>query len=126
MIALPVVDLPQPDSPTSPSVSPSQHVEADVRDRVDLQPGAPDRELDDEVLDAQQRLVVGAAGARCRCPAIRTTDARSVTTAPLVARDRRAGRGLARGEVARRARLARGGADREAAAEAVAGRRRRR
>ena len=55
MIALPVVDLPQPDSPTRPSVSPAHHVEADVRDRVHLQAGAPDRELDDEVLDAQQR-----------------------------------------------------------------------
>ena len=36
MIARPVVDLPQPDSPTRPSVSPAQHVEADARHRVDL------------------------------------------------------------------------------------------
>ncbi len=37
MTARPVVLLPQPDSPTSPRVSPVLHVEADVRDRVDLQ-----------------------------------------------------------------------------------------
>ena len=32
-----------------------------------LQPGAADRELDDEVLDAQQRLVRRRGGGRCRC-----------------------------------------------------------
>ena len=44
-----------------------QHVEADVGDGVDLQPGAADRELDDEVLDPQQGLALAVAGGRCRC-----------------------------------------------------------
>ena len=52
MIARPVVDLPQPDSPTSPRVSPFEHVEADVGDRVHPQAGVAERELDDELLDA--------------------------------------------------------------------------
>ena len=60
MSARPVVDLPQPDSPTRPSVSPSLDVEAHVRHGVDLQPGRTDRELDDEVLGAQQHVVRGA------------------------------------------------------------------
>ena len=34
--ARPAVDFPHPDSPTMPSVSPAQHVEADVGDRVHL------------------------------------------------------------------------------------------
>ena len=37
------------------------HVEADPGDRADDQPGAPERELDDEVLGAQHRVVVGRA-----------------------------------------------------------------
>ena len=57
MIALPVVDLPQPDSPTSPSVSPGFTSRLTFGDGVDLQPGAADGELDDEILDAQQRLL---------------------------------------------------------------------
>ena len=34
MMARPVVDLPQPDSPTSDSVSPGVQVEGDILDRV--------------------------------------------------------------------------------------------
>ena len=44
-----------------------QHVEADARHGVHLQPGAPDRELDDEVLDAQQRRRPAAGGGPCPC-----------------------------------------------------------
>ena len=121
MIALPVVDLPQPDSPTRPSVSPVQDVEADVGDGVDLQARATDRELDDEVLDPQQRLV---GGRRCavplpairRLPDVRSTVSPSLAavgsaaaTPALVARERlgafgRADRVEARELVARRCR----------------------
>ena len=58
------VDLPQPDSPTRPSVSPGRDVEADVVDRphradlaVDQQPRL-DREVLDEVVDLEQVLAV--------------------------------------------------------------------
>ena len=56
MIALPVVDLPQPDSPTSPSVSPGFTSRLMFVDGVDLQPGVPHRELDHEVLHPKQRV----------------------------------------------------------------------
>ena len=65
--ALPIVDLPQPDSPTSPRVSPGSTSMLTFGHRVDLEAGAPDRELDDEVLDAQQRLRRRGGGGRCRC-----------------------------------------------------------
>ena len=57
------------------------HVDADVGDRVHVQPGAADGELDDEVLDPQQRLVGGRAGARSRCRPFRPPTV-LVTTAP--------------------------------------------
>ena len=66
----PVVDLPQPDSPTRPRVSPVEDVEGDVADRVDLadpaadQPAATDREVLDQVAHRQHRSPV-AAGRRC-------------------------------------------------------------
>ena len=61
MIARPVVDLPQPDSPTMPSVSPREHVEADPRHRPDGA-AATDRELDDQVFDAQDVVAVAQVG----------------------------------------------------------------
>ena len=67
MIARPVVDLPQPDSPTSPSVSPGSTSRLMSETALTLSPVRPDRELDDEVLDAQQGLALRAAGGRCRC-----------------------------------------------------------
>ena len=62
----PVVDLPQPDSPTSPSVSPGCDVERNAVDRVhapDLarQKPAVNRKLLLETSDAQQRLAHDAA-----------------------------------------------------------------
>ena len=36
----------------------AQHIEADPADCIDLQAGATDRELDDEILDAQQHIIV--------------------------------------------------------------------
>ena len=50
---------------------PALHVEADARHGVDDQAGAPDGELDDEILDAQQR-VLGVARWALPVPAIRT------------------------------------------------------
>ncbi len=38
----------------------AQHVEADAADGVDLQPGATDGELDDEILDPQQHIALVA------------------------------------------------------------------
>ena len=54
MIARPVVDLPQPDSPTRPSVSPSRTSRL-MPETAWTVAAADGRELDDEVLDAQQR-----------------------------------------------------------------------
>ncbi|MDZ7702471.1 MAG: hypothetical protein U5J98_10675 [Halobacteriales archaeon] len=61
----PVVDFPQPDSPTSPSVSPALDVEVDAVDRLDAR-RLPAQQLVDqrvalevvlrEPLDAEQRL----------------------------------------------------------------------
>ena len=71
MIALPVVDLPQPDSPTSPRVSPSFTSRLTSDTACTLQPGTTDRKLDDEILDAQQRVAfrpqmrVATAGHLC-------------------------------------------------------------
>ena len=46
----------------------AQDVEADPGDGADGQPGAPDGELDHEVLGAQDDVVAGRrAGGRCRC-----------------------------------------------------------
>ena len=65
----PSVDLPQPDSPTSPSVSPALHVERHAVDRVHrcatLAPhhGRPDREVLDSRAPCSSRL---AAAARSR------------------------------------------------------------
>ena len=55
-----VVDLPQPDSPTRPSVSPSTNVERDVLDRVHHSPDAAedrllDRKMLRQVVDLDQR-----------------------------------------------------------------------
>ena len=61
-----------------------EHVDADVGHGVDLEPGAPDRELDDEVLDAQQRLVggaeVGGAAAGHQTAAMATADSTPACT----------------------------------------------
>ena len=56
----PSVDFPQPDSPTSPSVSPSRTAKRDVVDGVDradlaLEQALPDREVLLDVLDLEQR-----------------------------------------------------------------------
>ena len=56
----PVVLLPQPDSPTRPSVSPGGQLEADAVDRMHVvdhaaQQPAADREVLLQVLDLQQR-----------------------------------------------------------------------
>ena len=76
------VVFPQPDSPTRPSVSPALHREVDAVHRVDLADGALeksglDREVLDEVLDAEDLLAErgalwifasapSAAAVRCR------------------------------------------------------------
>ena len=57
-----MVDLPQPDSPTTPSVSPLRHGEGDAVDRLDAadllleDDAAGNREVLLEVLDLEQRL----------------------------------------------------------------------
>ena len=50
-----MVDFPQPDSPTSPSVSPSPDREAHPRHGVDGLAAAP--ELDHQVVDLEHRIV---------------------------------------------------------------------
>ena len=61
-----MVDLPQPDSPTTPSVSPLQDVEADAVDRAhhlalaELQALAFQREVFQQVAHQQQRLARSA------------------------------------------------------------------
>ena len=68
--ARPVVDLPQPDSPTTPRVSPGVEGEAhaadglDVADRAAQQPAAPDREVHDEVADVEQMSARSTARSR--------------------------------------------------------------
>ena len=64
MRARPVVDLPQPDSPTSPRVSPCRTSRLTSETAWTLRPVAPDRELDDEVLDPQERCRPGGAQVR--------------------------------------------------------------
>ncbi len=69
IIARPVVLLPQPDSPTSPSVSPRRIAERDSvhgLDRADLRlkDARPDREMDLEVLDLDE--VPGSAARPAR------------------------------------------------------------
>ena len=62
----PVVDLPQPDSPTRPSVSPAVEVEADAVDRMHARrPCATSRppltgKCFDQIADAQQRFASSA------------------------------------------------------------------
>ena len=62
----PVVDFPEPDSPTSPSVLPGRDVEADAVDRVDVstrpldEEPALDREALDEVAHLEERLARSA------------------------------------------------------------------
>ena len=51
-IALPRVDLPQPDSPTRPTVSPDSIVRLDAIDGMDR--AEPAAEVDDEILDGEQ------------------------------------------------------------------------
>ena len=70
MIALPVVDLPQPDSPTRPSVSPCFTSRLTFETACTLRPLRPDRELDHEILDAQQHVFAVAQMGGTR-PAIR-------------------------------------------------------
>ena len=63
-MARPVVDLPQPDSPTRPSVSPLLDVEGDAVDGLVLgdlaldQEAGRDGEVDLEVFDVDQDLSV--------------------------------------------------------------------
>ena len=129
MTARPVVDLPQPDSPTSPRVSPSHHVEADARDRVDSRPVLPSGNSTTRLLDAQQRLARvaqmggaasghqasspaagGGRGGRARCR--RCRGRRGAAAARLRASascPRACPRGPARGSVARDLGLCSGG-----------------
>ena len=66
MIALPVVDLPQPGLADDAERLAVGEVEADVADGVDR--AARRRELDDQVLDLEhQVVVVRRGGGRCRC-----------------------------------------------------------
>ena len=63
--------LPEPDSPTIPSVLPAKHLVGDPVDRV--HDAVFGRELDAQVLDAQQRLAArgardGGGSARSRVP----------------------------------------------------------
>ena len=63
MIARPTVVLPQPDSPTSPSVSPRSSVERHAVDgahlaRLARKHAAEDREPDVQVLNFENRLVM--------------------------------------------------------------------
>ncbi len=67
MIARPVVLLPQPLSPTSPSVSPRSTSKLIPVTALTFKPGAPDGELDDEVLHAQHH-VRGVAQVRLAGP----------------------------------------------------------
>ena len=76
MIALPVVDLPQPDSPTMPSVSRSARSRLTSLTAWTVPRRA--RELDDEVLDLEHQVVavvaeVGGAGAGHQMPPSRTS-----------------------------------------------------
>ena len=77
MIARPVVDLPQPDSPTRPSVSPRTTSKLTPDTAWTVRPAAGG-ELDDEVLDPAGRRVgvvaeVGLAGGRRRVRSIAAT-----------------------------------------------------
>ena len=71
MMARPVVDLPQPDSPTRPSVSPGQDVEADARHRVHLAGRCARRGTRRRGPRRAAACRRRRGGARCRCPAIR-------------------------------------------------------
>ena len=61
MIARPVVDLPQPDSPTRPRVSPFITSKLMPETAFTFSPVRPTRELDDELLDPEQRVAGGVA-----------------------------------------------------------------
>ena len=89
-MARPVVDLPQPDSPTSPSVSP--WTMSRLTSVTACTVAAPTGELDDEVLDAQQRLVRG--------PEVRRAAAGHRLGHHLAGQGERLGGGLAGGHVA--------------------------
>ncbi len=60
MMARPVVDFPQPDSPTSPRVSPLSTSKLMPETAFTRKPGVAERELDDELLDREQRVAVGS------------------------------------------------------------------
>ena len=129
MIARPVVDLPQPDSPTRPRVSPCSTSRLMPETALHLQARVADRELDDEVLDPQQRVVgvaeVGGAGAGHHASAgaevvgvgVVGVAVVGVEAAPFAARLPRE-----RGLVAGQRLSALGGADRVPAGEQVPGR----
>ncbi len=72
-------------------------VEADAGHGVDDESGAPDRKLDDEVLDPQQHVVAVAADGPCRSRPLATTSSRLTVTSssgrdPCAARGTRASR----------------------------------
>ena len=71
MSTRPTVDLPDPDSPTSPSVPPVLDDEVDAVDRAHVADGAPqDAAVDREVLDQAASLDDRASTlARSRCSA---------------------------------------------------------
>ena len=114
-MARPVVDLPQPDSPTRPSVSPSSTSKLTSDTAWTLRP-PPGGELDDEVLDRSRTSSVGSRRWAVPLPAIRhhldrATDGSSVgADVGSPACRLRSQRGLALGR-----------ADREPAGELVAG-----
>ena len=66
MIAMPVSDLPAPDSPTTPSTSPRLDGEGHVVDGD--QRAAPGRELDPQVVHFEQRWLVGHADPHRQLP----------------------------------------------------------
>ena len=57
MMAIDDTDLPDPDSPTTPSTSPARQIEGDVADGVHH--AVVGREIDAEVLDASRAIVAG-------------------------------------------------------------------
>ncbi len=94
MIVRESVVFPQPDSPTRPSVSPAFERQVDAVDRVDvtdraLEQAGADREVLDEILDAEDLLALSARDARSlsSCSAALTTHhlrrpARRTSSAP--------------------------------------------
>ena len=84
----PVVDFPQPDSPTRPSVSPGAMVKETPRHGVDLadlvahERAAAQREVLDQVGDLEQRCRRGRRAAPVRCPFSVTRHAITLSTTP--------------------------------------------